>query len=270
MSLAAVLAALFIMAASLGGVVFTTKALGHWMHRHLTYFATFSAGVLVVLAYHLVEEAFHEAESVALVAAAVVAGIVLLEIMHALLPHTHHHHDTHHDHVHTRVDGRRVLISDAIHNVTDGVILVPAFIADWKLGVAATLGIFLHELVQEISEFFVLKEAGYSTKRALTLNFIASSTILIGVVIALTLASFETLIAVLAALAAGGFISVVIRDLLPHAVESAKAHGSWLHHTLAALLGVALMVSVTLVVPHEEAEAAPLSCTDAGYCSPRA
>src|SRR3989338_3422961 len=108
MSIAPVIAALSVMLASLAGVIFATKTLGAWMRHHLTYFATFSAGVLVVLAYHLIEEAFHEAESVVL------------------------------------VDGRRVLLSDAIHNITDGIILVPAFIVDWKIGVAATLGIFLH------------------------------------------------------------------------------------------------------------------------------
>jgi zinc and cadmium transporter len=267
MILSPLVAAFFVMLASLGGVIFASKALGAWMHGRLTYLATFSAGVLIVLAYHLVEEAFHEAESVAIAAGSVVAGIVILEIIHHLLPHAHHHHETHHDHAHTPVDGRRVLLSDALHNVTDGFIIVPAFIADWKIGIAATVGIFLHELVQEISEFFVLKEAGYSTKRALTLNFAASSTILIGVAIALTFASFDTLISVLAGAAAGGFLSVVVRDLLPHAVESAKANSKWLQHIAAALVGIALMTGVSLAVPHEDAHAVPLSCEDAGYCT---
>jgi len=265
-----ILAALIIMFASLTGVVFAAKTLGGWMNRHLTYFATFSAGVLIVLAYHLIEEAFHEGESVALVAAAVIAGMVILELIHHILPHQHHHHETHHDHAHTPIDGRRVLLSDAIHNVTDGVIIVPAFIVDWKIGVAATAGIFLHEVVQEISEYFILREAGYSVRRALALNFAASSTILIGVAIALLFASFGTFVSILAGIAAGGFLSVVIRDLLPHAVESARAHGKWPQHTLAALLGVALMLGMTLVVSHEDVEASPLSCTDAGFCTPRA
>ena len=200
----------------------------------------------------------------------VTSGIVIIELVHHLLPHQHHHHETHHDHAHTPVDGRRVLLSDAIHNITDGIILVPAFIVDWKIGVAATLGIFLHELVQEISEFFILKEAGYSNIKALKLNFAASSTILIGVAIALVFASFDTFVSILAGVAAGGFISVVVRDLLPHAIESAKAHGKWTQHALAVLVGIALMVTMTIIIPHEEAKASPLSCTDLGYCTPRA
>ncbi|RJQ33807.1 hypothetical protein C4556_03785 [Candidatus Parcubacteria bacterium] len=249
------LAAVCVMFASLVGVIFTHQALGAWMQRRLTYLATFSAGVLTVLAYHLVEEAFHESESVALAAASVVGGVVLLEIIHHLLPDMHHHHEAPADHSHTRMDGRRVLVSDAIHNVTDGFLIVPAFLVDWRIGAAATFGIFLHELVQEISEFFVLKEAGYSDRRALTLNFAVSSTILIGIALALSLASFESLLAMLSGFAAGGFLSVVIRDLLPHAMRSAKVHGKWIPHIAAAVIGVAVMLGVTTLAPHEEFEA---------------
>lgn len=246
------IAAVCVMFASLVGVIFTNRALGNWMRARLTYLATFSAGVLGVLAYHLLEESFHETGSVALVAASVIAGIVVLEIVHHLLPNSHHHHEAPVDHTHTPVDGRRVLISDGIHNVTDGFLIVPAFLVDWKIGVAATFGIFLHELVQEVSEFFVLKEAGYSDKKALRLNFLVSSTILIGVALALSLASFEALLAALSGFAAGGFLSVVIRDLLPHALASAKSHGSWISHGAAALIGVLVMASVITLVPHEE------------------
>lgn len=246
------LAAFCVMLASLVGVIFTNQTLGDWMRSRLTYLATFSAGVLGILAYHLIEEAFHEADTVSLAAASIIAGVVTLEVIHHLLPE-HHHHEIAEDHTHTAVDGRRILVSDSIHNITDGFLIVPAFLIDWKIGVAATFGIFLHELVQEISEFFVLKEAGYSDRKALTFNFAVSSTILIGIGLALSLASFETVLIVLTGFAAGGFLSVVIRDLIPHALASAKAHGGWLPHISAAILGAMLMFGVTTLVPHEHA-----------------
>jgi zinc and cadmium transporter len=248
-------AAFSVMLVSLAGVVFTNRTLGRWMRKRLTYLATFSAGVLAVLAYHLIEEALHEAESLALVAGSVIVGAIVLEIIHHALPSgTHHHYEVPEDHAHTAVDGRRILISDAVHNTTDGFIIVPAFLLDWSVGIAATAGVLLHELVQEISEFFVLKEAGYSTKRALTLNFAVSGTILVGAALALVLASFEGVLAVLAGLAAGGFLSVVLRDLLPHAFASIKAHGRGVVHAVAAVLGVAVMFGVIGLVPHAEAE----------------
>jgi zinc and cadmium transporter len=247
-------AAFSVMVISLVGVIFTYKTLGGWMHRNLTYLATFSAGVLAVLAYHLIEDALHEAESLAVVVGSVIVGAVALELVHHLLPaNAHHHHGVPEEsHTHDAVDGRRVLLSDAVHNITDGFILVPAFLLDWRAGVAATVGILLHEMVQEVSEFFVLKEAGYSTKRALTLNFAASSTILLGVVLALVLASFEGMLAILAGLAAGGFLAVVLRDLLPHAFASIRARGKGPVHAAAALLGIAVMVTTITVVPHPE------------------
>lgn len=247
-------AAFCVMLASLVGVIFTHQAFAGWMRERLTYLATFSAGVLVILAYHLIEESFREGGSTAIVAGSVVAGVVLLEIIHRLLPHNdeHHHHGESAGHAHTPVDGRRILISDGIHNVTDGFLIVPAFLVDWRLGVAATVGIFFHELVQEISEFFILKEAGYSNRKALTLNFAASSTILIGIVLALTLASFAGILAILGGFAAGGFLAVIIRDLLPHAISSAKAHNTWLSHIIAATIGLILMLGIVEFVPEVE------------------
>jgi zinc and cadmium transporter len=254
-ALGILMAAGAVMLVSFAGVVFTYRTLGSWLERNLTYLATFSAGVLAVLSYHLIEEALHEAPSLAVVAGSVVGGAVLLEIIHRFMPaEAHHHHEMPIDHGHTAVDGRRILITDAVHNVTDGFILVPAFLLDWRAGVAATVGIVLHEMVQEISEFFVLKEAGYTTKKALILNFFVSSTILVGVALALILASFEGALSILAGLAAGGFLAVVLRDLLPHAIASVKARGRGALHLLAAVLGAALMLTTIGVVPHELAE----------------
>jgi len=246
--IASVLAAFAVMFASLVGIAFAHNVLRSWMRSRLTYLATFSAGVLSILAYHLIQESLHESSTAALSAGSILAGVISLEIIHHLLPDGHHHHDLPEDHSHTPIDGRRVLLSDAVHNITDGFIIVPAFIVDWRFGIAATVGIMLHELVQEISEFFVLKQAGYETKRALILNFISSSSILLGVILALALASFETLLSLLAGFAAGGFLSVVIRDLLPHAIISAKAQGKWLPHITAAVSGGGIMFAVVTIL----------------------
>lgn len=242
-----------IMFVSLAGVIFTYQSLGSWMRKHLTYLATFSAGVLSLLAYHLIEESLHESPTAAIAAGSILAGVIVMELIHHLLPHFHHHHEIPTDHTHTPIDGRKVLITDAVHNVTDGFIIVPAFFVDWTIGLAATVGILVHELVQEISEFFVLKEAGYTTREALVRNFLASSTILVGVVLALVLASFETMLAILAGFAAGGFLSVVVRDLLPNAAESIRSGGRhWMPHVAAALIGASLMYGVITLMPHEE------------------
>ncbi len=246
------IAACVIMLASLSGVVFSIAVLRHVMQRSLPYLATFAGGVFVVVIIHLIEEMLHEADSVVLAFGAVLLGAALMEILHHILP-AHHHHEVAHDHAHTPIDGRRVLISDALHNVGDGVLLVAAFTASSVVGIAAAIGVFLHELVQEVSEFFILKESGYSTRKALLLNLLSGSTILIGIALAVFLSSSLQILALFSGLAAGGFIAVIVRDLVPHALASGKVRGFG-YHTLALFLGIALMYSVQVLVPHAEEE----------------
>ncbi|MBI5456997.1 ZIP family metal transporter [Candidatus Kaiserbacteria bacterium] len=247
------LAALAVMAVSLSGVVFTAGALGAFVQRNLTYLATFSGGVFLLVVYHLLEETLHESASLALAAGSVLFGAALLQALHHLLPDVHHHHQSMaHDHTHTSIDGRRVLISDAFHNVGDGVLLVAAFAANWTIGIVAAIGIVIHELVQEISEYFVLREAGYSNWQALSRNFLSSATILVGLFIAAFLGSAEEIAVLFAGIAAGGFLTIMTQDLLPHAVASIRTSGGGWKHLLAAAFGVALMFSVQSLFSHEE------------------
>ncbi len=249
---APIVAALLVMLVSFAGVIFASQTLSHWMRSHLTYLASFSGGVFLMVVYHLLEETMHESGSIALAAGAVLFGAALMEALHHLLPAEHHHHALEHTHAHTAIDGRRVLLSDALHNVGDGVLLVAAFATSWWIGVTATIGILVHEFVQEISEFFVLKEAGYSTQEALSRNFLSSSTILLGVGLAAFLSSSEAIAVLFGGVAAGGFIAVLLRDLMPHAIESVRERGGAMKHVAAFILGIALMFGVQTYFSHEE------------------
>lgn len=248
-------AAVAVMGISLSGVLFAAGPLHRWATRNLPYLATFAGGVFLIVVFHLLEESLHEG-SVALAAGAILFGAALMEALHHLLPSAHHHHGAETEHAHSPIDGRRVLLSDAIHNVGDGVLIVAAFSVDLYVGIAATIGVLIHEFVQEISEFFVLKQAGYSTREALMRNFFASSTILVGVLVALYLASAEEIAVLFAGLAAGGFLAVILRDIVPNTVAHLRAHGSAIAHTTALVLGVVLMLGIQTVVPdpHEAIE----------------
>ncbi len=246
------LAAIIVMGVSLIGVLFSARALREWMHRNSTYLATFSGGVFLLVVYHLLSETLVESSSLALAAGAILFGAALMQALHRMLPNTHHHHGLTHDHAHTHIDGRRVLISDAFHNIGDGVLLVAAFAVSFPVGIAAAIGIIIHESVQEISEYFVLKEAGYTSRQALGYNFLSSSTILIGIALATFLASAETISVLFAGIAAGGFLTILAQDLIPHAVHAIKREGGIEKHAVAALLGIALMLLVQSVFSHEE------------------
>jgi len=248
----ALIAALLVMLVSLSGILFSAQVLRAWMQRNLPYLATFAGGVFLLVVFHLLEETLHESSSLALAAGSILFGAAIMVALHHVLP-AHHHHESEHDHAHSRIDGRRVLISDAFHNIGDGVLLVATFAISIPVGIAASIGIILHELVQEISEFFVLKSSGYSTHEALVFNALSSSTILLGVGLAAFLASAESIAILFAGIAAGGFLTVLIQDLLPNTIEHARKHrGSWKHIT-AAVLGIILMLGVQMAFPHEEA-----------------
>lgn len=235
-----------IMSASLLGVLFIGKTAGAFLSKRLSFLVSFSAGVFLVTAGALALEVFEIYEGMLWQGIALILiGYGLAWMVEKILPESHHHHDPHdHDgHIHSKVSARKLLIGDAIHNIGDGIILVPAFLTSPAIGLAVAASIFIHEALQEISEFFVLKQAGYSTSRALALNFATAGTIFIGIGLSyLAIASHE-LEGMLLAVSAGFFIHVVVHDLLPrpHQHETNKR---FLQHVLFVAVGLLLMATI--------------------------
>ena len=243
---------LIVMLASLIGVIFVWKGFGTLIKKYSHYLTTFAGGVFLVLAFTMTRETFHLSQTVIIGVASILFGIIVIELITRFLPHAHHHHTLPPDcdKKHSCIDARRMMLSDAFHNIGDGILIVGAFMANIHFGIAATIGIFLHEIVQEISEFFILKEAGYSTKKALFYNFLVSCSILIGVFLTLALSSVSWLIAPLMGFAAGGFIYVLARDLIPHTLHHAKTTDTILKHVAVLVCGIAIMMFVNNIVPH--------------------
>lgn len=245
------LATFAIMLASLAGVFFAWKGFAKFFERNATILTNFAIGVFIAVVYTLFREAHHEGLAYTELFLWGLSGAVFLEMISRIIPGAHHHHETSHNaHIHSRLDAKRLLLGDAIHNIGDGIILVPAFFVDIRFGIATAIGIFIHEVLQEIAQFFILKTAGYSTRRALLYNFLSSSTIFIGVVISLNVAFSDENLAILLAISGGGFLYVIFRDLLPdtfHVVHCTKRY--FFYSTIIAL-GVLTMLAVSLIVPH--------------------
>ncbi len=232
------LAALAVMLVSLSGVLFLQQTARKFIEENLSFLVSFSAGVFLVTAGALSLEVFELANSVWEGALLISLGYILAWALHKILPETHHHHDT--DCHKSHRAARKLIVGDAIHNVADGVVIVVAFTASPTLGLAALASILIHEFLQEMSEFFVLRQAGYSVAKALTINFAVSSTILVGVALGYVALTLEGLEVWLLAISAGFFLSVVIHDLLP----KKSHHGSnqtFFKHLVFVLIGVMLM-----------------------------
>ena len=55
-----------------------------------------------------------------------------------------------------------ILVGDSIHNFVDGVLIAAAFMVDVQIGIFTALAIIAHEIPQEIGDFIVLLNAGFS------------------------------------------------------------------------------------------------------------
>jgi len=244
------IACALIMFASLVGVLTVWGKAGRVVERNLDFLTSFAAGVFLIVAYHLAEETLEHATSLGAGLIWILGGALALWIIFKLLPNLHRHAHGHEHQGHT-IDPRRLLISDGIHNIGDGIVLAASFAASATLGVAAALSIFFHELVQEISEFFVLREGGYSVRRALSFNFLVSSTILIGAFGAYFLLDLFELIEVpLLGFSAGAFLVVVLGDLIPHSIKASHERSHIFRHLLWFGLGALLMFGVSSLGGH--------------------
>ncbi len=248
-----VLAASFlVMLASISGKLVVWRQAGPFVERHLHFFISFAAGVLLVVIYNVSLEIVEHAGSFSRGLPWIVAGAALVLIAFRYLPHFHHHHDAGDaGHTHSRIDANRILVSDGIHNIGDGVVIVAAFAASPVLGVASTVSILVHEILQEISEFFVLRGAGLAVGTALLYNFLVSATILIGSVGGyFLLEQFSALQVPLLGLAAGSYLIVVFHDLIPHSIDSARERGHYGKHAMFFVSGIVLMTIFVTFLPH--------------------
>ncbi len=110
-----------------------------------------------------------------------------------------------------------ILIGDAFHNFVDGFVIAAAFLTSIPLGIAASLAVVAHEVPQEVGDFAILLENGYSRKRALVFNTLSSLTTLPGAVIAyFFLGAMMEIIPYILALSAASFIYIAIADLVPN------------------------------------------------------
>ncbi len=165
---------------------------------------------------------------------------------------TYHHH--HHDHLDecTHNGARKLLIGDAIHNLADGVVIASSFMINPTIGLLTTLGIALHEVPQEIAEYAVLRAAHYSRVRALTLNFLSASTVIIGVLVTYLIgSSVEGYVFILTGIAAGNLLYIATADLIPELRHSHRDHFTKIF--VATIIGV-IFIGTIITVSHERFE----------------
>jgi len=160
-------------------------------------------------------------------AALILAGLLGFFVLEKLLLWRHHHGgepegagavpDAVHGHSHDAGrSGWMIVVGDSFHNFTDGVIIAGAFLADVKLGVVTAAAIVAHEVPQEVGDFLVLLNSGFSRSRALLLNAFSSLAAVAGALLGyFALSAAQEWVPRILAIAAAGMLYVAVADLMP-------------------------------------------------------
>ena len=171
----------------------------------------FAIGTLIGNAFfQLVPESYFHMESPGTTSWLILGGFFVFFVMEQLLHIRHGNKKT------IKPYGYLSLYADGIHNFVDGILIGATWMFSPELGLATTLGIILHEIPQEISDFGILLRAGFNKRKALLFNFISACTAILGTVITLWIGvKFSQFSIYMLPIAAGGFIYLATGCLIP-------------------------------------------------------
>ena len=210
----------------------------HHRNAVLPHGISFAIGALLAVAFWgLIPEAFAEVkpEQFQALSGTILAGILGFFVLEKLLiwRHCHygsceahgddgqgddhaHGHSHSHGHGNAKSAGALIILGDSIHNFVDGVLIAAAFLTDVQLGIVTSLAVAAHEIPQEVGDFAILLDSGYSRGKALFYNILASLTTVLGGVLAyFSLEDLHDSLPYFLALAASSFIYIAVADLIP-------------------------------------------------------
>ena len=246
-----------VLATAIGGVLSVVVAAALTLGvltKIVHHLVSLSAGVLLATALlDILPEAFSAKAPPQALFATLLGGLLFFFLLEKaeLYRHTHHHEGDEHDHHHgfdrqqAGRGGWSVILGDSIHNFCDGIIIAAAFLADTRLGVVTSIAIIAHEIPQEVGDYIVLLNAGFSRGRALFYNALSGLAAVLGGVIGYFIVGpWESLFPYLLVVAASSFIYVAVADLIPQ-----LQHRLTLKETAAQLawLGGGLLIVVLAV-----------------------
>jgi zinc and cadmium transporter len=250
----------------------------HHRNAVLPHGISFAIGALLAVAFWgLIPEAFAKVkpEQFQALSGTILAGILGFFVLEKLLiwRHCHygsceahgdegqgaddnHKHNHGHSHSHGRSDaksaGALIILGDSIHNFVDGVLIAAAFLTDMHLGIVTSFAVAAHEIPQEVGDFAILLDSGYSRGKALFYNMLASlATVLGGVLAYFSLEDLHDSLPYFLALAASSFIYIAVADLIPSLHTKSDMKTSLQQITLIAA-GVFLICSLNGIVDNIE------------------
>jgi zinc and cadmium transporter len=245
--------------------------------RYTQHLLSLAAGALLATAFmHLLPEAFESQAGAQALFSTLLGGLIFFflldkaELYHHGHEHHHgevhtpskapahaHHPQDHHDHQHHHAashnhdahhhagGGWAVLLGDSVHCFGDGILIAAAYMADIKLGLAATLAVLVHEVPHHMGDLVVLRHSKQSASKALAkLSAAGAVTVVGGLVGYFLVEQLQSLLPYLLVIASSSFIYVALADLIPQlqkrlSLRETTAQVAWL------AVGIALVTMVS-------------------------
>lgn len=196
---------------------------------------TLLASALVELLPHAIEEAGVEP-----ILTIMLIGLVVFFILERWMIWRHCHVMGHCD-LHVAA-GPLILVGDALHNFVDGIVLAAAFLSSVPIGIATGLAVIAHEVPQEVGDFAILLDRGFSRKQAFWWNLLSGSATFPGALLALVaLEWLEVATPYVLSLSAAGFLYIGLADLIPSLHERLRPAIGFAHF-LVIILGMATIL----------------------------
>jgi zinc and cadmium transporter len=135
----------------------------------------FASGAFIATSFtDLLPEAIEQMEESHPVFLAAMGGLVAFFILERLIMRYFIHGNGHAHEDHMESLPTLLILGDGIHNFLDGVVIAVAYVADPALGLTTTFAIAAHELPQEIGDFSVLLNHGWSRTKVFLVNITQS------------------------------------------------------------------------------------------------
>jgi zinc and cadmium transporter len=244
-----------VLATAIGGVLSVVVAAALTLAvltKIVHHLVSLSAGVLLATALlDILPEAFSAKAPPQALFATLLGGLLFFFLLEKaeLYRHTHHHEGDEHHHHHgfdrqqAGRGGWSVILGDSIHNFCDGIIIAAAFLADTRLGVVTSIAIIAHEIPQEVGDYIVLLNAGFSRGRALLFNALSGLAAVVGGVIGyFVVGPWQEFFPYLLVIASSSFVYVAVADLIPQ-----LQHRLTLKETAAQLFWLACGLAIVVV-----------------------
>lgn len=148
--------------------------------------------------------------------AAIVGFAAFFAFERFFMKYSHKLRGAHPHHEHSESLPWMVVAADTGHNFLDGVVIALAFIADPALGLTTAIAIAAHEIPQEISDFAILLDQGWSKAKVIAVNIFSALAAFLGIGVAyIALPFFEISLPPLLGVVAGIFMYISASQLIP-------------------------------------------------------